>query len=98
MCYRLNVSPGSPKIHVLKPNPHGVPVVAQQKQIQLGTMRLWVPALASLRIQHCGELWCRIPSGCGCGRQLQPRMDPWPGTLHMLRVPHHHHQKKRKET
>ena len=40
----------------------GVPVVAQQKQIRLGTMRLRVPCLAllsGLRIQHCRELWCR---------------------------------------
>ena len=40
----------------------GVPVVAQQKQIRLGTMRLQVRSLASLirlRIQHCHELQCR---------------------------------------
>ena len=40
----------------------GVPVVAQWKQIQLGTMRLWVQSLASfsgLRIWCCRELWCR---------------------------------------
>ena len=40
----------------------GIPIVAQQKQIQLGTMRLWVLSLASLsglRIRHCRELWCR---------------------------------------
>ena len=40
----------------------GVPIVAQWKRIRLGTMRLWVQSLASLgglRIQHCGELWCR---------------------------------------
>ena len=37
--------------------------MAQQKQIQLGTMRLQVRSLASLselRIQHCYELWCRL--------------------------------------
>ena len=37
----------------------GDPVVAQWKQIQLGTMRLWVQSLASLsglRIQRCHEL------------------------------------------
>ena len=36
--------------------------MAQQKQIQLGTMRLWVQSLAllsGLRIQHCRELLCR---------------------------------------
>ena len=41
----------------------GVPVLAQQKQIWLGTMRLRVWFLASLsglRIQCCCELWCRL--------------------------------------
>ena len=40
----------------------GVPIVAQWKRIQLGTMRLQIPSLASLsglRIWHCCELWCR---------------------------------------
>ena len=39
----------------------GVPVMAQQKQIQPGTMRLQVQSLGSLsglRIPHCRELWC----------------------------------------
>jgi len=38
----------------------GVPVVAQQTGIQLGTMRLRVQSLAPLSglgIQHCCELW-----------------------------------------
>ena len=37
--------------------------MAQQKLIELVTMRLWVPFLASLsgtRIQCCCELWCRL--------------------------------------
>jgi len=37
--------------------------VAQQKRIQLGTMRWQVRSLASLsglRIQCCRELWCRL--------------------------------------
>ena len=37
-------------------------MMAQCKQIQLGTMRLQVRSLASLsglRIQRCCELWCR---------------------------------------
>ena len=41
---------------------HGVPIMAQQKQIQLGTRRLQVrslPSISGLRIQHCHELWCR---------------------------------------
>ena len=36
--------------------------MVQQKRIQLGTMRLQVPSLASLsglRIQRCCGLWCR---------------------------------------
>ena len=43
-------------------NVRGVPVVAQWKRIQLGTMRLPVRSLASLsglRIWHCHELWCK---------------------------------------
>ena len=45
-----------------------VPVVAQWKRIWLGTMRLQVLPLASLsglRIQHCGELWCRLQMQLG---------------------------------
>ena len=41
----------------------GVPVVAQQKRIRLGTMMLQVRALAllsGLRIRRCRELWCRL--------------------------------------
>ena len=48
----------------------GVPVVAQQKQIRLGTMRLQVQSLASpngLRIWHCRELWCRSKMRLGSG-------------------------------
>ena len=40
----------------------GVPIVAQQKQILVGTMRLWVQYLAllsGLRIPSYHELWCR---------------------------------------
>ena len=51
--------------------PVGVPVVAQQKQILLGTMRLQVRSLASLsglRIWRCRELWCR-PAAVA---QIQP--------------------------
>ena len=42
-----------------------VPIMVQRERIRLGTMRLWVPSLvqlSGLRIQHCGELWCR----CRC--------------------------------
>ena len=39
-----------------------VPLMAQRKQIRLGTLRLQVPSLpllSGLRIWHCHELWCR---------------------------------------
>ena len=40
----------------------------QQKRIQLGTMRFWVPSLAlfsGLRIRRCLELWCRLQTQLG---------------------------------
>ena len=46
----------------------GVPIVAQQKRIRLGTMRLLVRSLAflgGLRIQCCHELWCRVQTQLG---------------------------------
>ena len=59
----------------------GVPIVAQQKQIRLGIMRLQVRSLdllSGLRIWCCRELWCRLQTwlgslhccGCGVARQL----------------------------
>ena len=47
-----------------------VPVMAQRKQIQLGTMRLQVQSLAwlrGLRIWCCHELWCRSQMRLGSG-------------------------------
>ena len=47
-----------------------VPIVAQQKRIRLGTMRLQVQSLASLsrlRIWCCHELWCRLQMWLGSG-------------------------------
>ena len=44
--------------------------MVQQKQIQLGTMRLWVRSLASLsglRNWHCCALWCRLGTRFGSG-------------------------------
>ena len=41
----------------------GVHIMAQQKGIWPGTMRVWVQSLAllnGLRIQCCCELWCRL--------------------------------------
>ena len=46
----------------IKSSTFGVPVMAQQKQIRLGIMRLRVQSLASLsglRIRRCCELWPR---------------------------------------
>ena len=46
----------------------GVPIMAQWRQIQLGTMRMRVQSLASLsglRIRHCHELWCRPQTWLG---------------------------------
>ena len=48
----------------------GVPVVAQQTQIRLGTMRFRVRSLASLgglRIWRCRELRCRSQPQLGSG-------------------------------
>ena len=45
-----------------------VPIVAQQNQIRLGTMRLRVLPLASLsgvRIRCCCELWYRLQMWLG---------------------------------
>ena len=53
--YKLNI------YDIIKIILRGVPVVAQQKQIRLVAMRLWVPSLTSLsglRIRHCHKLWC----------------------------------------
>ena len=63
----------------------GVPIVAQWKQIRLGTVRLRVPSLASLselRIQHCHELWygiwvadeAQIGRCCDCGIGARPQL------------------------
>ena len=58
---------GTSICHGYSPETHtkfflGVPIMAQQKRIWLGMMRLRVQSLASLSglgIQHCHELWCR---------------------------------------
>ena len=47
-----------------------VPIMVQQKQTQLETMRFWVGYLASmsgLRIQHCHKLWCKLQMRLGSG-------------------------------
>ena len=44
--------------------------MAQRKQIQLGTVRLWGQSLtpiSGLRIQRCRELWCRSKTRLGSG-------------------------------
>ena len=46
----------------------GVPMVAQQLQTRLVSMRTQVRCLASLsglRIWHCHELWCRLQMWLG---------------------------------
>ena len=59
----------------------GLPIVAQQKRIQLVSTRMKVWSLASLSgsgIQYCSELWCMLQMhlrssftrGCGIGQQL----------------------------
>ena len=48
----------------------GVPIVAQWKQIQLVSMRMWVQSLPSLsgsEIWRCHELWCRSQMWLGSG-------------------------------
>ena len=50
-------------IFALRKYREGLPLMAQRKQIRLGTMRLWVWSLASpsgWRIRRCRELWCRL--------------------------------------
>ena len=53
-----------------KVEPGGIPVMAQQKEIRLGTMKFRVRSLASLsglRIQHCRELCYRLQTQLGSG-------------------------------
>ena len=55
------------QLFFLKVN-RGVPLMAQQEQILLGTLRLRVRSLASLnglRIRRCRELWCRLKTRLG---------------------------------
>ena len=55
-------------LRLKKKKKRGVPVVVQQKQIQLGTMRFWVQSQASLsrlKIRRCCELWQRAQTRLG---------------------------------
>ena len=56
-------------VKVLKNTTLGVPVVAQWlTNLTRNTMRLRVRSLAlliGLRIRHCCELWCRLPTWLG---------------------------------
>ena len=64
----------------------GVPVVAQWKRIQLGTMKLQVRSLASLsglRIWHCCELWCRSCQECNPKKQKKKRKKETHYKLHI---------------
>ena len=52
----------------VKQKRRGVPIVAQWKQAQPVSMRIWVQSLASfsgLRIRCCHELWCRLQTQLG---------------------------------
>ena len=52
----------------MKSNQLGVPVMAQQEQIRLVSMRTRVQSLASLsrlRIWRCHELWCSLQMRLG---------------------------------
>ena len=80
-----------------KSKPGGVPFVAQQKQIGLVSMRIWVQSLTSLsglRIWHCHELWCssqtRLISGIAVAvvqaNSCSSHWTPQPGNLHMPQV------------
>ncbi len=54
---------GTPKEIILKEDKTEVPIMAQQRQLRLGTMWLWVLSLAllsGLGIRRCRELWCRL--------------------------------------
>ena len=80
----------------------GVPTVAQQKCIQLVSMRLWVQSLASLRglrIWHRRELWCRsqtrIPVLLWLWCRLAADVTPRPGTSICLGCAPHPPKKER---
>ena len=52
----------------IKEAKQGVPIMAQWKRVQRGTMRFWVRSLASLsglRMGRCRELWCRSQTRLG---------------------------------
>ena len=62
-----------PNQNLIRINLVGVPVMAQRKQIWLGSMRTQVWSLAllrGLRIQCCHELWCRSQMQLGSGVAL----------------------------
>ena len=66
----FHVSWGDNKIKCIIKESVGVPVVAQQKQIWLASMRMQVWALAllsGLRIRCCCELWYRLQMQLGAG-------------------------------
>ena len=71
-----------------------VPVLAQRKRIQLGTMRLLVRSWASLsglRIRHCHELWCGSQTQLRSGIAVavlwaSSCSSPQPGNRHMLQM------------
>ena len=75
----------------------GVPIVAQQKQIRLASLRMQVGCWASLSglgIRHCREPWCRSQTQLGShvavaavqAGSCSSDQTPSPGMSRMLRV------------
>ena len=91
-----------PRVHCF-----AVPIMAQQKWIQLVSVRIRVWSLASLsglRVWCCHELWYRSQMGLISGiavavvqQQLQLQFNPWPGNLHMPWVTALGNKKKKKK-
>ena len=79
----------------------GVPIIAQQKQIRLVTMRLCIQSLAllsGLQIQRCHELWCWLQMWLGSVVAVAP-IRPLALNLHVCRgCAHTHTHTDTKET
>ena len=60
LCWGLGAELRARRRKTTQPHGRGVPVVAQWKQTQLGTLRLQVQSLAPLSGLRICELWCRL--------------------------------------